>query len=172
MTESQRPEMGKFRALLAVILSGQAVLIIGLLASITQIVESKWLDKLFAMNILRGISYTLNVILSVTLVYSYYKLKNNITKYNSEMISTISVHSEKQEQENVLWKRLVRILRSFLLDYIPNPTERESLEPMLDELSRRLPNHGIGFKLAISKPLQDGKFKILANRGWIQVPYT
>ena len=64
-----------------------------------------------------------------------------------------------------LWKRFVRTWRALTLDELPNPSARDALEPLLDELAKRLPGNGAHYKFAIAMPSPDGSFKILAERG-------
>jgi len=165
MKNSDQSHILKLRTVITVALIGQIFIIFGVIANITQVFESKWFNKVLSSNFFQWVSYALNILLSGFLVYIYIRTKKYGDACYREVTAIRSQLSTQMDQEKSLWRRLVRTVRSLALSHIPNPTQRDSLEPMLDELMKRLPNNGVDFKIAVAKPMLDGKFKILANRG-------
>lgn len=131
---------------------------VGLIADVTQIVTSSWFEGLMTSNAIRWAPYIANVILLAFVIHIYRKSKSEQAKMNSSLEFAYRVNQS-------LWIKYVRTLRSIMLEDITKPSVRDTLEPLLNELAKRLPENGVEFKIAIAKPFLDGRFKILAERG-------
>lgn len=110
-----------------------------------------WLKYLSDLINLTKLSYGVNVLLLLTLLF-FLQNKSSSEKYTADLNSS-------------LWRRTIRTLRSIMLPDLPTPQKRDALDPILDELAKRLPNYGKNYKMAIAQPSANGKFKIIAARG-------
>lgn len=144
--------------LIRVLLGGVALSFISFIADISEIVSSPWFTALTSSSAMKWLPYILNIVLSTVLIIMYRKLKSEQEQIYSALKIECRMH-------NNLWNRYVRTLRAIILDFIPTPNVRDTLEPLLDELAKKLPSNGVEFKIAVAKPISNGKFKILAERG-------
>lgn len=128
--------------------------IIGLITDLTAIFTSNWFDKVVSSNIVLSLPYITSFALLCLVIYEFKVLKKKTNEINRYYIL-----------RNKHWERMIRIFRSILLDNLNTPTIKDTLDPLLDELSKRLPEHGVDFKMSIAIPLNDGSFSIIASRG-------
>jgi len=157
--------ISRVRTIIKIVVVGQLVLLIGLAADLTTIVTSAWFRKLRSWDIFKWSSYILNIVLTVVLIYVFYKILMQQGAFRDVLTIEHEKLSRLQTHDTRLWKRFIRTWRSLALEDVPNPSKRDALEPLLDELAQRLPNNGVHYKLAIAVPREDGTFKILAERG-------
>ncbi|MGB7924868.1 MAG: hypothetical protein WCF57_16630 [Pyrinomonadaceae bacterium] len=152
----------KLSPLLGLLLGGVGLSFLGFIADISEIITSPWFERLISS---KWIPYVLNILLSIFVIYLYRKLKAAYTKVDSSLASSKELLKSEVRLNCNLWKRYVRTLRSIVLEGIASPTIRDSLEPLLDELAKKLPNNGVDYKIGLVKPYTDGSFKFLAERG-------
>jgi hypothetical protein len=144
--------------LIRVLLGSVAFTFISFIADISEIISSSWFTTLTSSSAMRWAPYILNIVLSTVLIIMYRTLKSEHEQINKSLEFECRVH-------NSLWTRYVRTLRAIILDFIPTPNVRDTLEPLLDELAKKLPSNGVEYKIAVARPIPNGKFKILAERG-------
>lgn len=151
--------------LLKAVVVGQVLLVIGLIADLTSIFSSTWFTRLFNFNSVRWLSLILNFILTGVLI----RLHRDALRTGASLRSDIENLADQNEQARRrgigLWKRFIRTFRAIALQGVPKPAQRDALEPLLDELAKRLPGNGAHYKLAIARPTPDGSFRIIAERG-------
>lgn len=136
--------------------------IIGLIADFSSISESSWFSQVLSSKIMIRFSYFLSIILLFLAIYIYQVLKKKLEVVEKEYNQEIE---KEHSLNNRHWERMIRTFRAILLNDLPTPSIKDSLDPILDELAKRLPENGINFKMSVAKPLTNGGFKILAARG-------
>lgn len=131
-----------------------ALTLIGFIADLTTIFSNELINKILKSEILKYIPYFL-LLASTVLIHNLNQRLKNCEKNTNYNINI----------NNRLWNRAVRTLRANILDSLPTPAIKESLDPLMDELLKRLPENGLNFKISIAQPQLDGTFKILSSRG-------
>jgi len=155
---SENKIISRFKLLLGSLVFIVIIGFISLISDLTQILESDWFKGLMSLNIVKGLPYFLNFLLAIFVIYLYIQLKEEYVKLSNALKSECKLSIS-------LWRRYVRTLRSITLKTIATPNTRDALEPLLDELAKKLPENAVDFKIALAKPYADGSFKILAERG-------
>lgn len=145
---------GNFENFLKLLVGGAALSLLGLVADLATISSSGWIQTIVSSKGAKYFPYILIVVMAVTLLYMYRQLVRRAAEVEDTRALSTS-----------LMKRTVRILRAIFVDDLPTPLIRDALDPLLDELAKRLPDSGTGFKISIAAPNIDGTFEILASRG-------
>jgi hypothetical protein len=165
MSDPDQLSLSKLKTIVRIAVIGQVLMLIGLTADMTTIVTSAWFVRLRSFGLFRLSSYALNLALTGVVIYifktasAHESALQTMIRNEEAKLSNLIVHDMS------LWKRFIRTWRSLALEELPNPSKRDALEPLLDELTKRLPDNGADYKLAIAKPEANGTFKILADRG-------
>jgi hypothetical protein len=151
--------------LLIGILFSQFLIILGLVSDLGSVITSAWFKTLVSSGGLTILSCILNGVLIYFVIRNHVRNKKKKEYFNALLKNEQQALVILKTNDTSLWKRFVRTHRSIMLDHLPIPSIRDAIEPLLDELSKRLPNNGMNYKVAVAKPEEDGKFKILAERG-------
>src|ERR1044072_2226231 len=150
---------------LRLLLGGVVLTFLSFVSDVSSIVSSGWFKALLSSSTLGWAPHVLNLLLAIFVIYLYRKSQTDYSAVNAALASTTDLLNSEGGLNNRLWKRYVRILRSITLDSISTPGVRESLDPILDELAKKLPDSGVDFKVGLVKPCRDGRLKFLAERG-------
>ena len=150
---------------LRLLLGGVVLTFLSFVSDVSSIVSSGWFKALLSSSTLRWAPHILNLLLAIFVIYLYRKSQSDYKAVDAALVSTRDLLNSEGRLNNRLWKRYVRTLRSIVLESISTPGVRESLEPILDELAKKLPDSGVDFKVGLVKPCKDGRFKFLAERG-------
>jgi hypothetical protein len=165
MTGETDLPLSKLKRIIQIVVVGQVVLFIGLVADVTTILTSGWFKTVLSADVIWWSSYILNLVLTCLVIYIFRRASKQEGSFRA-MVKGEQGRLERLKAYDVsLWKRFTRTFRSIALKDLPTPSTRDALEPLLDELAKRLPDNGAHYKLAIARPNPDGTFKILAERG-------
>lgn len=96
--------------------------------------------------------------------------KQTLENKHEELIERLN---NQRLLNDTLWKKIIRTLRAIFLKTVSKNTNiQNTLEPLIDELCKRLPDNGTNFKIAIAQPLSNGTFSILHQRGMDAISVT
>lgn len=144
---------------------GQAIVFLGIIADITQLAGKGWLKEVVTSAGLRWASLGLCLILTGCLVLMMSRVRKQEGSLQIARAALSDDEKSLSNNEKSLSDRFIRTLRPISLGVTSLPPLRDGLEPMLNELARRLPEHGGRYKFAIVRPLATGRFEVLAERG-------
>ena len=148
------PELKKIRLYIIITTIGFTSSIIGLITDLSTFFSSAWYQKIVSSKIMMLIPYLISFLLLCLVIYEFNVLKRK-TKEIGNYFNLRNKH----------WERMVRTLRAIILVNLKTPSIKDALDPILDELSKRLPEYGLNFKMSIAVPYENGSFKIIASRG-------
>jgi hypothetical protein len=150
---------------LRLLLGGVVLTFLSFVSDVSSIVSSGWFKALLSSSTLRWAPHILNLLLAIFVIYLYRKSQSDYKAVDAALVSTRDLLNSEGRLNNRLWKRYVRTLRSIVLESISTPGVRESLEPILDELAKKLPDSGVDFKVGLVKPFKNCRLKFLSERG-------
>lgn len=147
------------------LLASQAIVVVGLLADVTQLAGTGAFESVVSGRALRWVFVALSVALVLLLVRAVVRAGQEAAALRDQIVRVQKNLERERKCELSLTRRFGRIMQAILLDDIRAPSERDILEPLLNELSRRLVDGGISYKLGVVRPNEDGTFSMLAERG-------